>query len=191
LNAKAINDALMGVGDADHAGVYVVELKTEAGNLYKAYLREAIALTAAGFLAIVVLLSVSLRSVRRVVRVVMPLLASVVIVAAGVAMFKGSLSLLHLVGLLLVIAIGSNYALFFDQRSRTTVSTSSSGGDHNMLCSLFFANLTTVLGFGLLAFSSVPVMNAIGLTVGLGTFLALVLSAVFAVQPHSGSEVAS
>jgi predicted exporter len=191
LNASAISDALMGVGDVDQAGVYVVELKTEAGNLYKAYLREAIVLTAAGFLAIIVLLSVSLRSVRRVVRVVMPLLASVVIVAAGVAMFKGSLSLLHLVGLLLVIAIGSNYALFFDQRSRTSVSTSSSGGDHNMLCSLFFANLTTVLGFGLLAFSSVPVMNAIGLTVGSGTFLALVLSAVFAIQPHSVSDVAS
>jgi predicted exporter len=191
LNASAISDALMGVGGVDQAGVYVVELKTEAGNLYKAYLREAIVLTAAGFLAIIVLLSVSLRSVRRVVRVVMPLLASVVIVAAGVAMFKGSLSLLHLVGLLLVIAIGSNYALFFDQRSRTSVSTSSSGGDHNMLCSLFFANLTTVLGFGLLAFSSVPVMNAIGLTVGSGTFLALVLSAVFAIQPHSVSDVAS
>ena len=52
-----------------------------------------------------------------------------------------------------------------------------------MLCSLFFANLTTVLGFGLLAFSSVPVMSAIGLTVGVGTFLALLLSAIFAVRP--------
>jgi predicted exporter len=47
---------------------------------------------------------------------------------------------------------------------------------------LLFANLTTVLGFGLLAFSSVPVMNAIGLTVGAGTFLALVLSAIFSAQ---------
>ena len=56
-----------------------------------------------------------------------------------------------------------------------------------MLCSLFFANLTTVLGFGLLAFSSVPVMSAIGLTVGTGTFLALVLSAIFAVRPKLGT----
>jgi predicted exporter len=50
---------------------------------------------------------------------------------------------------------------------------------------LFFANLTTVLGFGLLAFSSVPLMHAIGLTVGIGTFLALVLAAVFAARPST------
>jgi predicted exporter len=58
------------------------------------------------------------------------------------------------------------------------------------LCSLFFANLTTVLGFGLLAFSSVPVMNAIGLTVGIGTLLALVLAAVFAVRPAARPNTA-
>jgi predicted exporter len=118
----------------------------------------------------------------------MPLLASVAIVAAGLVLVKGSLSLLHLVGLLLVIAIGSNYALFFDQRSRMGLPQASTFSDHNMLCSLFFANLTTVLGFGLLAFSSVPVMNAIGLTVGTGTFLALVLSAVFAAPPEPGRQ---
>jgi predicted exporter len=114
---------------------------------------------------------------------VTPLLTSVSLVAAGLVIFKGSLSLLHLVGLLLVVAIGSNYALFFDQRSKMNLSQTSTSSDHNMLCSLFFANLTTVLGFGLLAFSSVPVMNAIGMAVGAGTFLALVLSAIFAVHP--------
>jgi predicted exporter len=130
-----------------------------------------------------VLLLVTLKSLRRTVRVVMPMMAAVAIVAAGLVLLKGSLNLLHLVGLLLVVAIGSNYALFFDQRSRSQAIDPANTDDHNMLCSLFFANLTTVLGFGLLAFSSVPVMNAIGLTVGIGTLLALVLAAVFAVRP--------
>ena len=179
LSVETVNAALQSVPlSADHA-LHVIELKTEATNLYKAYLQEAILLTTAGFACILILLLTSLRSVARVVRVVMPLLASVSIVAAGLILFKGSLSLLHLVGLLLVIAIGSNYALFFDQRSKANPSQIAMFNDHNMLCSLFFANLTTVLGFGLLAFSSVPVMNAIGMTVGTGTFLALVLSAVF------------
>ncbi len=182
LNADVIQTALADMSDSAKAGVFLIELGNEAKNVYKAYLREAIALTAAGFVAIIGLLFVALRSWRRVVRIVLPLLASTAMVAAAVATFKGNLTLLHLVGLLLVIAIGSNYALFFDQRSRISLSTSASS-DQNMLCSLFFANLTTVLGFGLLAFSSVPVMSAIGLTVGAGTFLALILSAIFAVRP--------
>ena len=186
LKADVIHAALAGLSDSAKPGVFLIELGNEAKNVYKAYLREAIVLSSAGFIAIIGLLFVALRSWRRVVRIVLPLLASTAMVAAAVATFKGNLTLLHLVGLLLVIAIGSNYALFFDQRSRISLSTSV-GSDQNMLCSLFFANLTTVLGFGLLAFSSVPVMSAIGLTVGTGTFLALVLSAIFAARPKLGT----
>ena len=46
------------------------------------------------------------------------------------------------------------------------------------IVSLLFANATTLIGFGLLAFSSVPVLHDIGLTVGVGAFLALVFSAI-------------
>ena len=184
IDVKAINATLADIGQGKENNIYVIELKNEASDVYKAYLREAIILSAAGLLAILMVLTLVLRSARRVVRVFMPLLASVAIVAVSVVVLKGSLSLLHLVGLLLVIAIGSNYALFFDQRSQSNAAAVSVSSDHNMLCSLFFANLTTILGFGLLAFSSVPVMNAIGFTVGTGTFLALVLSAAFS-QPRT------
>ena len=187
LKADVIQAALADLSDSAKPSVFLVELGNEAKNIYKAYLREAIFLSAAGFVAIIGLLFFALRSWRRVVRIVLPLLASTAMVAAAVATVKGNLTLLHLVGLLLVIAIGSNYALFFDQRSRISPSASASS-DENMLSSLFFANLTTVLGFGLLAFSSVPVMSAIGLTVGTGTFLALVLSAIFAVRPKFGTD---
>jgi predicted exporter len=190
INLQAVNDALAGLNAETKTAAFVVQIKTEASNLYQAYLREAIGLSAAGFVAIIALLLVSLRSLARVVRVVTPLLAAVTIVAAGVVVFKGSLSLLHLVGLLLVIAVGSNYALFFDQGSQANAKAVKVGNAHNTLCSLLFANLTTVFGFGLLAFSSVPVMNAIGLTVGVGTFLALLLAAIFASQPQVNASSA-
>jgi predicted exporter len=45
------------------------------------------------------------------------------------------------------------------------------------MVSLLFANESTVIGFGLLAFSSVPLLHAIGLTVATGTVLALAFSA--------------
>jgi predicted exporter len=47
------------------------------------------------------------------------------------------------------------------------------------LVSLFFASVSTVIGFGVLAFSRVPVLHAIGATVGAGAILALIFSAVF------------
>jgi predicted exporter len=190
INLPAIDKAIAELGADVRTATYVVQIKTEASNLYQAYLREAIGLSLAGFVAIVALLVVSLRSWSRVLRVVTPLLAAVTIVAAAVVVIKGSLSLLHLVGLLLVIAVGSNYALFFDQGSKNIGDVNSVGSANTMLCSLLFANLTTVLGFGLLAFSSVPVMNAIGLTVGAGTFLALVLSATFSVSPKVDADSA-
>jgi hypothetical protein len=45
------------------------------------------------------------------------------------------------------------------------------------LASLGLANLCTVIGFGLLCFSGVPVLEALGSTVAPGTMLALVFAA--------------
>jgi predicted exporter len=42
------------------------------------------------------------------------------------------------------------------------------------------ANLCTVIGFGFLAFSQVPVLQALGATVAPGAFLALLFAAVLA-----------
>ena len=124
--------------------------------------------------AILVLLSFSLRSAARVLRVVLPLAAAVLVVVAGLALAGVQLHIMHLVGLLLIVAVGSNYALFFDNVDRRQ------GFAPRMLASLLLANITTVIGFGLLAFSSVPVLNAIGTSVGPGAVLALVFSAVLA-----------
>jgi predicted exporter len=43
---------------------------------------------------------------------------------------------------------------------------------------LLIANLCTVIGFGLLSFSGVPVLEALGTTVAPGAFLALLYAAL-------------
>jgi predicted exporter len=96
--------------------------------------------------------------------------AAVVLVLAGLALAGAAVTLLHLVGLLLIVAVGSNYALFFDGHGPRQPGT---------LASLLIANLATVIGFGILAFSNVPVLHAMGITVGPGAILALVLAAMF------------
>ena len=158
----------------------VLDLKREADSLYSGYLAEALKLSAAGFAAIVVLLVVALRSARRIARVMAPLALAVLVVPAAFAIAGKQLTILHLIGLLLVVAIGSNYALFFD-RDRPTDAAGA-----RMLASLMVANLSTVIAFGSLSLSGVPVLAALGATVAPGALLALVFAAVLA-RPESRS----
>jgi predicted exporter len=157
---------------ADEKQAVFLDVGLESNRLYAEYLDEAIWLSLAGFVAIALLLAVSLRSPVRVVRVLAPLVMAVLLVMAGLALAGERMNLLHLVGLLLIVAVGSNYALFFDQASAVH--------EPRTLTSLVVANATTVIGFGALATSTVPVLHAIGVTVGPGAILALVLSAMLA-----------
>jgi predicted exporter len=166
-------------GDSSSRTLFV-DLKGEADALYSGYLKEAALLSLAGLLAIAVLIAIALRSVAGMLRVMAPLAGTVVTVMAVLALAGQRLTILHLVGLLLVVAVGSNYALFFsggtkspqDERGAPAVSPTT-------LASLLFANISAVAGFGILALSSVPVLKAIGTTVGPGAVLALLLAAVF------------
>ncbi|MDR3099949.1 MAG: MMPL family transporter, partial [Paraburkholderia sp.] len=101
------------VARAGVPGALFVDLKTEADRLYVNYVREDIHLSLAGFAAIAVLLTIALRSPRRAARALAPLVAAVLVVAAGFALARVPMTILHLVGMLLIVAVGSNYALFF------------------------------------------------------------------------------
>jgi len=81
------------------------------------------------------------------------------------------LSLFNLVALLLVVGIGLNYALFFNRPQ------SGDEEQRRTLLSLAVCSATTLSAFGALAFSETPVLNAIGITVTLGTVLSLLLAA--------------
>ena len=155
------------------SGALLIDMKTEFDKLYNDYLHEAMRLSLAGFGAIVGLLAVTLRSPRRLAGVLLPLILAVLIVIASLHLLGERLHLLHLIGMLLIIAVGSNYALFFDRAA------SEKKLDPETLASMLIANLTTAIGFGTLALSQVPVLHAVGMTVGPGAILALLLSAIF------------
>jgi predicted exporter len=156
--------------------VLVMNIKHELDALYGSYLGEAVHLSLAGLGAIVLLLLIALRSAARTVRVIAPLVLAVLVVSAGFTLAGIRLTILHLVGMLLIIAVGSNYALFFDRRA--------TDADRSALpltlASLLIANACTVIGFGVLAFARVPVLSALGATVAPGTLLALLFAALLA-----------
>jgi predicted exporter len=162
-------------------GAQVLDLKRESDALYDNYLAEAIHYSLAGFLTLTVLLLIALRSPLRVARVLAPLVLAVLTVAAGLAIAGVQLTILHLVGMLLIVAVGSNYALFFDRQANAK-----EAGDAALtLAALVIANASTVIGFGLLSFSQVPVLVALGTTVAPGTFLALLFAAIGASAARS------
>jgi predicted exporter len=161
---------------AAHCAAQVLDLKHESDALYADYLRDAMRLSLAGSLAIVVLLLVALHSPVRAARVLAPLVLAVLVVAAALALLEVRLTILHLVGMLLIVAIGSNYALFFDSQQRDA------GDSGATLASLCIANACTVIGFGLLSFSGVPVLEALGATVAPGALLALIFAGILTPQ---------
>ncbi len=179
LSASAVAQVRAALAQESSVHAALLDLKGEADRLYSGYLSEAVRLAIAGFGAIVLLLWVALRSFARVARVVAPLALSVVAVAGLLVGFGERLTILHVVGMLLIVAVGSNYALFFDRSSAQP----RQGSVPLTLASLLVANTATVLTFGVLACSRVPVLADLGSTVAPGTLLALLFSALLARPP--------
>jgi predicted exporter len=173
LAPEAASEVRATLARETQAHAVLLDMKAEADRLYSGYLSEAARLALAGLGAIVVLLSLALRSLARVARVVAPLILAVVVVAGLLVALGARLTILHLVGMLLIVAVGSNYALFFDRGSAHPRRTSMP----LTLASLVLANVATVLTFGVLACSRVPVLAQLGSAVAPGTLLALLFSA--------------
>ena len=175
----AVEGALRGL---DH--VHVLGIGEELRRLYRHYLGEAQAQALVGAFGVVLLMAWWLRSLPRLLAVCKPLLLAVLLTMAGFALIGVPLGILHLVGLLLVVAVGSNYSLFMDWL-RHQAST-----DEDTLASLLLANITIVLSFGLIALSQIPALSAIGRVVAPGALLALLASAAYA-SPSARSGVAA
>ncbi|MBL8314727.1 MAG: transporter [Rubrivivax sp.] len=169
VNQAPVRQALAGI-----PGVQIIEIGTELTRLYERYLGEAQTQALLGALGVVLLMAFTLRSLPRLLAVCQPLLMAVLITMGTLALLGVQLGILHLVGLLLVVAVGSNYALFFDMVQQQ------GEPDEDTLASLLLANLTTVLSFALIAFSQIPALAAVGRVVAPGTLLSLLLAAAFA-----------
>jgi predicted exporter len=167
---------LYGVADAQALGaeVPVLDLKGESERLLAGYRLEALRLSALGMAAIVLLLAFGLRNARAVVQVVLPVALALLISAAILQLVGQRLTVFHLIAMLLVMGIGLNYSLFFDRPEQNLLLR------RRLLFALYVTCATTLLAFVTLAFSSNPVLHAIGLTVGVGAAVAFLTSAALA-----------
>ncbi|TKS60653.1 MAG: hypothetical protein EWM72_01203 [Nitrospira sp.] len=177
VDRKGLKATVAGWGEA---AVAYVDLKEESNRLMIEYRDRTVQLLGWGAVIIVVALGIGLKSLPQLWRVLVPIVAGLIVVTGIVNLSGESLSLFHVATLLLVIGLGFDYALFFnraedhpEERRRTVFG-------------LLVCSATTILVFGLLAFSKIPVLHAIGLTAACGSFCCLLFAGILTEQdPHA------
>lgn len=165
--------ALQATIAADRSLIYL-DLREASSRLLRDYRREAVHLLGASLIAIVILLSLGLRSVSGMLRVLTPMAAAAFVTAAVLMRLHGGLSLYHLVSLLLVMGLGMDQALFFNKPCRTQEER------NRTLLSLLICSFSAVTAFGILATSKVGILKAIGSTVAMGAALSVLFAAMLA-----------
>lgn len=153
-------------------GARLVDLDHESAALLRLFQTDACKLAGIGSLAILLLLAAGLRAPARVAAIMAPLAAAVIVTAALLTLHGGKLSIFMVVGFLLIVAVGSNYCLFFARPHAAADMRARAVG------SIVLANLCTVSAYGLMSFSRIPVLHDIGMTVAIGTFLSLFFGAI-------------
>lgn len=174
-DAAAIERALAGTGP----DIVQLDLKADADSLYRAYRQRVLVYALIGTCAIVVLLVAVLRSLRRTWDVLVPLAAAVLVTCSLLVVSGAQLTVFHVVALLLVVGVGSNYTLFFDRALQT------GENPQRMAFSLLLCNVSTVIGFGTVGLARTPVLSAIGVTVAIGAALSLIFGAVLSSEERA------
>jgi predicted exporter len=172
-DSRAVSGA---IAAAHVPNIDVVDLNLESDRLLRIFQNESVMLALMGGVVILLLLLLGLRSPARVIVVAAPLAAAVLVTAALLTLGGGMISIFVVVGFLLIVAVGSNYCLFFERHENDPV------GRRRAVASIVLANLCTVSAYGLMSLSAIPVLHDIGKTVATGTFLSLLFAAALSAR---------
>lgn len=173
-DAGAIERAVSGLNDP---AIAWFDLKRESDAMLSTHGRRSVLIALFGLAIITGVLLIGTRDVRRVGRIVLPVLTAMTATAALLVLCGTRLSFLHVVSLLLVLGTGVNYSLFFSSNMTDAAERGRTAR------AIGVASLTTSCGFGVLAFAATPVLYTIGITVVLGAALSFVFSAAWSSRP--------
>ncbi len=148
-------------------GVRFVDPTGDLGDLLGAYRRRAVALLAISAVLMVPLLALRY-GLRHAIRVMVPPVAAIAMAPPLLALLGQPFTFFSAMALVLALSIGTDYAVFCaEDRGRR---------DPVTLFSVGLALSTTLLSFGLLAFSQMAAMRSFGLTMLAAVALAFLLA---------------
>jgi predicted exporter len=174
--------ALQAIGADSHGSVRLLDLKAASESLVAAYRTRILRALLGAAILLVLTISVALRSVRRAWHVLAPMTLATFLVLAVERVMGIEISLFHLVALILAGGLGLHYALFFER------DTGDPAEQRRVLHATIVCVLSALLVFGMLAWSTIPVLRAIGLTVSLGVFFHFCLSILMAPHAHAAED---
>jgi predicted exporter len=172
--------ALQSLGAGSDGSVRLLDLKAASESLVVDYRTRILQALLAASLLLVLTISFALRSVRRAWHVLAPMTLATFLVLAVERVIGIEISLFHLVALILAGGLGLHYALFFER------DTGNGAEQRRTLHATLVCVLSALLVFGMLAWATIPVLRAIGLTVSLGVAFHFCLSILMA--PHAAEE---
>ena len=151
------------------AGVPGVSLVDKAGSVSRLFgeYRQWGALWLAGAVALVYAVLCLRYGLRNAAAVVMPTLLAIGAAVGLIGYLGAPFTLFNLMGLMLVLGVGVNYAIFLREGGVNAPAT---------LAGVMLSAGTTLLSFGLLSFSSMPALSGFGLTLLSGIGMAVLLA---------------
>ncbi len=174
--------ALQALGENSNGTVRLLDLKAASESLVVDYRTRILQALLAAAVLLVLTISFALRSVRRAWHVLAPMTLATFLVLAVERAAGIEVSLFHLVALILAGGLGLHYALFFER------DTGDPAEQRRTLHATIVCVLSALLVFGMLAWASIPVLRAIGLTVSLGVAFHFCLSILMAPHAHVAED---
>lgn len=160
------------------AATTFIDLKAASEELVAAQRSQILMCLEIAAVLLVAVLWLALRRPQRVLRVLTPMVLTTLIIVAVLRASGESLSLFHLISLVLAAGLGLDYALFFEHAA------DDADKQRRTLHALLVCSVSTLLVFALLALSTVPVLAAIGITVSIGVISNFALAALLTREPR-------
>jgi predicted exporter len=160
----AIRRAIAGIPEARF-----FEQRSVLSATYAAFRARAFELLAAGLLAVLGMVLMRYRSLRRSLAAVLPAVLASAATLSVLAVLGVPLDLFHVLGVLLVLSMGEDYGVFL-------VENDSDQGLPATALGIALACASTVASFALLALSDIPALRSLGQVVSIGVLLATVFA---------------
>ena len=154
-------------------GVYFKNYPQQISELLARYCDRIAWLLAAAALGTVILLTIRFKN--QAWRAYCPCLCGIALTMAMLGLLGYGLSLFSLLACVLLLGLGLDYGIFL---------TANPQGNSRTVAAVTFAVLTTLLSFGLLAFSSTPALKSFGLCIMIGEFFIWCLTPAFRKVTH-------
>jgi predicted exporter len=164
------------------AGVTLLDLRQASEDLVARQRERILWCLAASAVLLVIVVYVALRDASRVRRVLAPMALTTLVILALLHAAGVSLSLFHLIALVLAAGLGLDYALFFEHAADDPAE------QRRTLHAVIVCSLSTLMVFALLSFSTLPVLRAIGVTVAAGVVSNFVLALLLTRKPERRAD---